>query len=44
MYLLHCTDASGFSQTLTFTSAFARGLALISLAAQPVTLRLEDRS
>jgi hypothetical protein len=44
MFLLHLTYTNGVQDTMTFTSAFARGLALISLAAQPVTLRLEDRS
>ena len=44
MYLLHLTFPSGQVQTWTFVSAFARGLVLIALAAQPVTLRIEDRS
>ena len=45
MYLLHCYfPTTGRRETLSFPSAFLRGLAIIALAAQPVTLRTEDRS
>lgn len=44
MYLLHVQFASGFSQTLTFPSAFSRSLWIIALAAQPVTFTLQDPS
>ncbi len=43
MYLLHLRYASGVSRTLTFGSAFERGLFVIALADQPVVLQLEDR-
>jgi hypothetical protein len=43
MFLLHCHFVSGLSRTLTFTSAFERGLMIITLAALPVVLQLEDR-
>jgi hypothetical protein len=42
VYLLHVRHASGKTLTTTFTSAFARSLALIALAAQPIVIRLED--
>jgi hypothetical protein len=43
-FLLHVTYASGLRHTLTFPSAFARGLFVIALAQQPVGVTLEDRS
>jgi hypothetical protein len=42
MYLLHLRYPSGAEATLHFTSAFARGLVLIALKAQPVAFRIED--
>lgn len=39
MFLLYVTHATGVVQLLTFTSGFDRGLMMITLAAQPVTLR-----
>jgi len=39
-FQLVVTSASGTEQTLRFSSAFSRGLAVIALAAQPVTLRI----
>lgn len=39
-FQLVVTSASGAEQTLRFSSAFSRGLAVIALAAQPVTLRI----
>ena len=42
MYLLHLTYASGRSDTLSFSTAFERGLYVIAFAALPVTLRIED--
>lgn len=43
-FLLSITYASGLSQTLTFASAFERGLFAIALANFPVVLRFEDRA
>jgi len=43
-FLLHVTFPSGFSQTLTFSSAFERGLFIIALAERPVGVTLENRS
>jgi hypothetical protein len=43
-FLLHIHHPSGTVQTVPFASAFQRALVMISLAAQPVILRLEDRS
>jgi hypothetical protein len=40
LHALEVAHPSGVVQTVTFTSAFARGLAMIALAAQPVTLRI----
>jgi hypothetical protein len=34
--------ATGYVSVKTFDSAFARGLAVIALSAQPVTLRVQD--
>ena len=42
MYLLHIHSSNGMVMTVTFHSAFARTLAMIPLAAQPVTLTIED--
>jgi len=42
LYLLHIHHRSGHVQTLTFPSVFSRGLQMIALAAQPVTLRVEE--
>jgi len=42
MHLLHIRHASGYIQTVTFPSAFARALVMITLRCQPVTLRVED--
>jgi len=43
-YLLYLTfTGTDTVQTLTFASAFARGLFVVALAGQPVTVRLEDR-
>jgi hypothetical protein len=44
MFLLHVSHASGVVQTIACASAFLRGLWIISLAGQPVTLRCEDRA
>jgi hypothetical protein len=41
-YLLHVTYASGRSRTLTFPDVFSRSLVIVTMAAQPVELRLED--
>jgi hypothetical protein len=43
MFLLHVQFASGFVRTLTFPDAFSRGLVMITLAAQPVLLIMEDK-
>jgi hypothetical protein len=42
MYRLHLTYPSGTTVTLSFPSAFLRGLHVILLASLPVDLRLED--
>lgn len=44
MFLLHLTHPNGNLQTLTYASAFLRALWIISLAGQPVVVRLEDRA
>jgi hypothetical protein len=44
MFLLHLAYASGVCRTLTFSTRFARGLWMITLAGQPVDLRTEDLS
>jgi len=41
-YRLYIRHASGTVQMLSFSTAFARGLALIPLVRQPVALRTED--
>lgn len=43
MYLLHLQYATGARLTIGFPTRFDRGLHMILLAAQPVTLRIEDR-
>lgn len=43
IYLLHISQ-DGREWTVPFDSPFLRGLWIITLAAQPVTLRTEDRS
>jgi hypothetical protein len=43
-YLLHVTTPSGATFSVTCASPFLRGLWIISLAGQPVTLRSEDRA
>lgn len=42
MFLLYVTHDSGVVQLLTFPSAFDRSLVIITLAAQPVTLRCTE--
>lgn len=42
-HLLHLQYPTGRSVTIGFPTAFDRALHMILLAAQPVTLRLEDR-
>jgi len=42
-YLLHVTSPSGVHQTLTFPDPCTRALVVITLSAQPVTVRVEDR-
>ena len=44
MFALHLTYPSGVVQTMTFTSAFSRALAMITLASQPVVLQIEEVS
>ena len=43
-YLLHITTVTGAVSTLTCPSALVRGLWIISLANQAVSLRSEDRA
>jgi hypothetical protein len=43
-YLLHLRYPNGTTKTLTFASAQARGLFLITLSAQPIAFRTEDRA
>jgi hypothetical protein len=43
-YLLHVTVQNGTVHTLTFETAFLRGLFVIALAQQPIGVTLEDRS
>lgn len=42
MFLLHVSYPSGRQETRSFPSASARTFVMVLLAAQPVTLRLED--
>jgi hypothetical protein len=42
MYLLHLTFPSGSQETLSFSTAFERGLWIIALASLPVSVRPED--
>ena len=42
-YLLHVTYTNGTQWTGAFPSAFARALVMVTLSAQPVELRAEDR-
>jgi hypothetical protein len=42
MYLLHVTYPTGTVQTIPFHSAFLRGLAVVMLAGQDVTIALSD--
>jgi len=44
MYLLKITYPDGHVQTLTFTSAFNRGLLAIAMGSHPVTMTFEDPS
>ncbi len=41
-YRLYLRYPSGTVQVLSFSTAFARGLALIPLVRQPVAIRTED--
>jgi hypothetical protein len=41
-FLLYIRHASGFVQTMTFRTDFARSLVLITLVALPVDVRIED--
>lgn len=42
MYVLYVTHPTGVVQLLTFPTSFDRGLMMITLAAQPVTLRCTE--
>jgi hypothetical protein len=44
LFLLHLRYPSGREQTLSFPTAQARGLYLITLSAQPVAFQTEDRA
>lgn len=44
MFLLHVCYASGDVHIVPFPSAFARALAMITLAGQPVTLRVSNEA
>ena len=43
MFALHLTYPTGAVQTMTFGSAFARALVMITLASHPVVLQIEER-